>query len=211
MPRRPSPSPAPYQPAENLRITSPAQMKAINNPLRLEMLELIIEEARTVKQIAELLGKPPTKLYYHMNALETAGFVIVVETRVKSGIIEKYYRTVASNIQVDRKLLKRGGAAGNEILDNMLAVIFDATADDVRRSVETGLLPLGASTKKLGEKVVLGRSLFILREADVPKFTAKLNALIKEMNAADVKDGVHYGLTLAFYPRATQTPRSKTK
>jgi DNA-binding transcriptional ArsR family regulator len=217
MPRRSPPPPAPetapasFQPAESLRLTTPEQIKAINDPLRLEMLELIVEDARTVKQVADMLGKPPTKLYYHMNALEAAGFVKIVETRVKSGIIEKYYRAVALSFQVDRKLLKAKGGSDHEALDNLLAVIFDATADDVRRSAEAGLLPIDASAKKLRDKVVMTRTIFTLREADVPKFTAKLQALLQELEAADVKDGVAYGLTLAFYPRVSKNPGRKTK
>lgn len=209
MPRHPAP-PTPFQPIELLRITAPEQLKAISDPLRLEMLELVAEEARTVKQIAELLGKPATKLYYHMNALEAAGFVKVVETRVKSGIIEKYYRTVAESFQVDRKLLKRSGPQGDEPLENMLAVVFDATTDDVRRSWAAGLLPLGATAKKLRERVVLTRSLYTVPEADIPKFTAKFNALLKELHAAETPEGTPYGLTLAFYPRALKTPKRKT-
>lgn len=208
MPRRPA-APAPYQPSETHRITSPEQLKAISDPLRLEMLELVAEEARTVKQIAELLGKPATKLYYHMNALEAAGFVKVVETRVKSGIIEKYYRAVAESFQVDRKLLK-GGPQGDEPLENMLTVVFDATTDDIRRSWAEGLLPLGATAKKLRERVVLTRSLYTVPEADIPQFTAKFNALLKELQAAETPEGVPYGLTLAFYPRALKTPKRKT-
>lgn len=208
MPRRPA-APAPYQPAELLHLTTPEQLKAISDPLRLEMLELVAEEARTVKQIAEILGKPATKLYYHMNALEAAGFVKMVETRVKSGIIEKYYRTVAQNFQVDRNLLKAGGPAGNAPLENMLVVVFDATTDDVRRSWAAGLLPMEAPPKKLRDKVVMTRSLYTLPEADIAKFTAKFNALLKELQAAETPDGAPYGLTLAFYPRALKTSRRK--
>jgi DNA-binding transcriptional ArsR family regulator len=88
-----------------MKITTLEQLKAISDPLRVDVLEIITHEALTVKQMAEKLNQPPTKLYYQVSELETAGFVTLVGTRIKSGIIEKYYRTVSESIQVDRTLL----------------------------------------------------------------------------------------------------------
>src|SRR5258707_12858325 len=78
--------PARFQPRASLRVTTLQQLKTLSDPLRVDMLEGLLYEARTVKQIATLLGVPPTKLYYHMNALAAAGFARVVQTQVKSGI-----------------------------------------------------------------------------------------------------------------------------
>ena len=61
-----------------------------------------------MKQMSEKLNQPPTKLYYHVSELEAAGVVKLVGTRVKSGIIEKYYRIAAQSMQVDRSLLNAG-------------------------------------------------------------------------------------------------------
>ena len=36
-------------------------------------MELFAEAPRTTKQVAELLGEPPTRLYHHVAALERAG------------------------------------------------------------------------------------------------------------------------------------------
>src|SRR5258705_10917118 len=99
-----SPRPSRFQPRATLRVTTLQQLKVLSDPLRVDMLEMILYEAHTVKQIATILGLPPTKLYYHMSALEAAGFARVVQTQVKSGIIEKYYRRAARTFLVDPRL-----------------------------------------------------------------------------------------------------------
>ena len=68
-----------------------ADLRALAHPLRLRMLELFAERPRTTKQVAELLGQPPTRLYHHVAALERAGLLVLKETRPNRGVIEKWY------------------------------------------------------------------------------------------------------------------------
>lgn len=203
----PSPAqrPARFKPRATLRVTTLQQLKTLSDPLRVDMLELILNEARTVKQIATQLGLPPTKLYYHMNALETAGFARVVQTRVKSGIIEKYYRRAARTFLVDPKLFA-AHLEPNGRQAELLASVFQATADDVRRSTEADLIQLPATTHEPARNFVLKRGLFKLRAQDVPRFVAGFNALLAELDAhRPAKGDVDYGCTIAFYPRPGQS------
>ena len=59
----------------------------------------------STKQLANELGEPPTRLYHHVSALESAGLIALVETRPNRGTVEKYYRAMARRYQVDRRLL----------------------------------------------------------------------------------------------------------
>src|SRR5438874_8446382 len=72
-----------------------AEMRALAHPLRLRLLELFAEQPRTTKQVAELLGQPPTRLYHHVAALERAGLLVLKETRQNRGAVEKWYAGVA--------------------------------------------------------------------------------------------------------------------
>jgi DNA-binding transcriptional ArsR family regulator len=196
-----SPRPARFQPSHTLRVTSLQQLKTISDPLRVDMLELIRYEARTVKQIATELGLPPTKLYYHMKALEAAGFARVVRTQVKSGIIEKYFRSAARFFVVDPDLFA-AHPEPNGRQANLFASMFQATADDVRRSTDAGLIQLPATPREPAGNFVIKRGLFKLRAEDVPQFVARFNALIDELDAhSSAKGDVDYGFTVAFYPR----------
>lgn len=70
-------------------------MRALAHPLRLRIIEAFAEAPRTTKQVAELLGQPPTRLYHHVAALERAGLLRLKETRKNRGTTEKWYEVVA--------------------------------------------------------------------------------------------------------------------
>ena len=71
-----------------------ARLKAASDPLRLRMGLLMFDDGHTVKELAETLNVPATRLYYHMKILEQHGLVEVVERRMVSGIEERRYRAV---------------------------------------------------------------------------------------------------------------------
>ena len=72
-----------------------AELRALAHPLRLRILELFTEAPRTTKQVADLLGQPPTRLYHHVAALERAGLLVLRETRKNRGAVEKWYESVS--------------------------------------------------------------------------------------------------------------------
>src|SRR5919199_432922 len=110
-------APAPTQPpADELTISDLDSLRVIADPLRLRILESLIEP-RTVKQVAAELGIFPTKLYYHMQLLERHGLIMVVDTRLVSGILEKRYRAAARCFHVDHALLALSGPTGDEGLE----------------------------------------------------------------------------------------------
>lgn len=70
-------------------------MRALAHPLRLRILEVFAEMPRTTKQVADLLGEPPTRLYHHVAALERAGLLRLTETRKNRGTTEKWYEAIS--------------------------------------------------------------------------------------------------------------------
>src|SRR5215213_9234403 len=78
---------------------SVSDLRALAHPLRLRMMELFAESPRTTKQVAGILGQPPTRLYHHVAALERAGLLVLKETRQNRGAVEKWYAGVAQEYQ----------------------------------------------------------------------------------------------------------------
>jgi DNA-binding transcriptional ArsR family regulator len=72
-------------------------LKALGDPLRLRFLILLADGPSTVKEAAEALGVPPTRLYYHVKILERHGLIHVAGRRLVSGIEERTYRARAKN------------------------------------------------------------------------------------------------------------------
>src|ERR1044071_8728746 len=76
-----------------------ADLRALAHPLRLRMMELFAESPKTTKQVADLLGQPPTRLYHHVAALERARLLVLKEKRKNRGTVEKWYAGVAQQVQ----------------------------------------------------------------------------------------------------------------
>jgi len=97
------------QPDDELVIGDLETLHIISDPLRLRLLECIIDQPKAIKQIAAELGIDQIKLYYHFKLLEKHGLVRVVEERVISGIVEKVYRARAKTLRVREGLLTVAG------------------------------------------------------------------------------------------------------
>lgn len=81
------------------------QLKAVSDSLRLQIITLLVKEAYTGKQLATILSLSASKVHYHLKELESHGFVEVVRTEEKNGIVQKFYRAVAYNFKVSDALL----------------------------------------------------------------------------------------------------------
>src|SRR5216110_4084316 len=75
-----------------------ADLRALAHPLRLRMMELFAEAPKTTKQVADILGQPPTRLYHHVAALERSGLLVLKEKRKNRGTVEKWYAGVAQQV-----------------------------------------------------------------------------------------------------------------
>lgn len=86
-------------------IESLEQLKAISDALRQDIITHLVKEEKTGKQLATLLSLTPSKVHYHLKELENHGFVEVVRTEEKNGILQKFFRAVAYDFKVSESLL----------------------------------------------------------------------------------------------------------
>lgn len=98
------------------KVESLQTYKALSHPLRIQILELLVVERKTVKQLAKALKMPATKLYYHVHLLNKEDLIEVVDTKIVSGIAEDHYRACAYHYEVDRKILKENNSIAGNIL-----------------------------------------------------------------------------------------------
>ena len=91
-----------YDIEEAVVVSSEAQLKAIANGTRTDILNLLSERAATVSQLADILGKPKGTIGYHTKVLEEAGLVRVVRTNQVRAMTEKYYGRTGRTIVFDR-------------------------------------------------------------------------------------------------------------
>lgn len=87
----PSNTPSDYELADRLALTTPAQVRAISNPLRTTVLSLLHERAATVTELATAVGRPKSTIAHHVKFLAETGLVRVVRTRRVRAVEERFY------------------------------------------------------------------------------------------------------------------------
>ena len=89
-----------YDLDDMLVVTAPAQLRALADPLRGTLLELVLERAATITELARAVGRPKSTVGYHVNTLVEAGLFRVVRTRRVRAIEERYYGRVARTLYI---------------------------------------------------------------------------------------------------------------
>ncbi len=91
-----------YDLEERRVVTSTAEVRAMFHPLRGTLLDLLLERAATVGELAAALGRPPSTVAYHVGVLFDAGLLTVVRTRKIRAVEARYYGRTARLFQVGR-------------------------------------------------------------------------------------------------------------
>lgn len=85
---------------DRIVITAPAQLRAMGDQLRTTLLDLLLERAATVAELATAVGRPKSTVAHHVNVLLEAGLLRVVRTRRVRAIDERFYGRTARVIAV---------------------------------------------------------------------------------------------------------------
>lgn len=88
-----------YELEDVVVVESKTQLKAIADDTRLDILNLLLEKAATVSQLADALGKPKGTVGYHAKVLQDAGLISMVRTAKVRAMTEKYYGRTGRTIQ----------------------------------------------------------------------------------------------------------------
>jgi DNA-binding transcriptional ArsR family regulator len=89
-----------YDLEEMIVVTAPGQLRALADALRGTLLDLLLERAATVTEMALAVDRPKSTVAYHVNLLVDAGLLRVVRTRRVRAIEERYYGRVARTIYI---------------------------------------------------------------------------------------------------------------
>jgi predicted transcriptional regulator len=118
-----------------LVVTEPEQLRALADHLRGTLLELVLERAATVTEMAQAVDRPKSTIAYHVNLLVDAGLLRVVRTRRVRAIEERYYGRVARTYYVgalNRPEDKQVVAAMNGLAEAAAESAAAHAADDLR-------------------------------------------------------------------------------
>lgn len=170
----------PFIPAAELVIADLETLKVLADPLRLSILEYLMRPS-TVKRIAEKINKPATKLYYHFNLLEKHGLIVLVDTRIVSGIIEKHYQAAARIYRVAKDLLAPGSTEFDEGLELTLSGMFASTKQEILDNIHDATIDM-ATDSPWHRRMSLSQSRFDLDERQFVSLRDKLFGLLEDFN-----------------------------
>ncbi|MEV0424891.1 helix-turn-helix domain-containing protein [Micromonospora sp. NPDC050495] len=134
-----------YDLDELLVVTAPEQLRALADPLRGTLLELLLERAATVNELARAVDRPKSSVAYHVNLLVNAGLLQVVRTRRVRAIEERYYGRVARTFYVgvlNRPEDKQVVAAINGLAEAAAESAAAHAADELRCTLVHARIPL---------------------------------------------------------------------
>src|SRR6187431_307282 len=83
-----------YDLPDTVELTTPAQLRAIADPLRSSLLDLVLERAATVSELATAVARPKSTVAHHV------GMLRVVRTRRVRAIDERYYGRTGRTITI---------------------------------------------------------------------------------------------------------------
>ena len=180
-------------------------LRAISDPLRVQIVELLTGQSLTIKQVADKLGLAPSKLYYHFATLEKLGLIEVAETRTVANILEKVFTASADGLDIDPALFRFSKEGDNEPFITALASMMDATREDIIRSLQARQFQLQQGAPERSRRFIINRVISRIPEARVQEFQERLVKLLHEFereNDASARGSKHqpYALTVAFYP-----------
>ena len=194
------------------RVDDAVTMKALADPLRIKIMRVLGKHAHdeprvmTVKQLAEELGEPTTKLYRHMKQLLAVDLIQVAEVRLVGGIVEQHYRVAQKGWGVNPE----GSGANRELLvSEELFGVADAAIEDYfsryEEALRSGKTFIGSQQTLENPPYV--RSVGAIVDYHIPQekaaeFGERFHALVKEFTAQPderVEGSVSANLLAIFY------------
>lgn len=192
----PLPPPGPYT------LSDLEQVKVLANPLRIRILQELGEE-RTTKQVAEILGEKPTRLYHHVDVLERVGLIRLTRTQPNRGTVEKYFQAVARSFRTESGLFSTHATTEDlESLQTMVSTMLETTSQELRSLIAD------SRGSDLEEEGVLSFVEIRSSKKQLAGIREKLLALLQEL-AEDCEEDPEdesrrFRLMLAYYPLDTE-------
>lgn len=161
-------------------------LKALSDPIRLAILRALMRDVdpapriMTVKELAQELGEPQTRLYRHVKQLQSVGLIQVAGTRVVSGIIEHRYRASQVSLRLSHDLFSAPG--DRKHVADALAATFDEFRNTFLAHIAAGRIGFDEDPRRPGPALapIIAALDTKLPTARAAEFRARLKALLDE-------------------------------
>jgi len=183
-------------------VTDLEALKVYFDPLRKRIVQQMVTQARSIHQVAEILGVPFTRLYYHFNLLEKYNFIRVVDIQQMNGAVEeKFFQVTAYQFAIDRSLLQTGTPEGEQGLALILDTVLEQARNNIVRGVRDGVIDL-AQFPQHPDALILRRGNYSLTPNQARLFHDQLSELFKRIQTLppdESETAQQYELLIGFY------------
>lgn len=181
---------------ETYEIEDVRVLEVLNNPVRLRIMHHLTEPS-TVRDLAQRLDVPVTRLYYHLNLLLEVGVIEVVETRKSGAMLQRVYRTVATDFAPVRGLLEK-----SRDKDRVVRAAIGMVLDGARLDATVGLLDQlePGEGSDIMSATALGRSVVSMNRDGALKIVELIDEIVAEMTRNEDRDGEEYAFSFVFFP-----------
>lgn len=89
---------------ETITLKTLEEIRIFSDPYRMDIIDEFqrLDRPATVKEIADIMGEVPAKVYYHAKKLMSIGLLTLNHTQQINGITAKYYQAFQGTIAVKR-------------------------------------------------------------------------------------------------------------
>jgi DNA-binding transcriptional ArsR family regulator len=103
------------------------EARALAHPLRVRILRLCLDRARTNSELATALGQQPATVLYHVRTLLRTGFLVEEPQRPgPRGTVEKPYRATGKSARLDDTMSREDAAVMRAIVEAVAAEVDEA-------------------------------------------------------------------------------------
>lgn len=150
--------------------------RALADPLRIRLYELLAGRPQSAKELAERVGMRPDRLYHHLAQLEDGKLIEVSDyRRLPGGKVERIYAPAAVE------------PAGDDASPADVALLFNAALETTRADVNAAALAREAGEDR---QLALTRTVLRLSEQGLERLKSGIESLLLAAGDDPGEDGV---------------------
>ncbi len=125
-------------------IKSFEQIKLLSDIRKRAILQKLMAGPATLTQLGEMLGEHPAWVRHHIKKLELAGLVELIETRITSGVVEKFYRAHSGGLLLQELILPEDPSLPSVIFAGSHDLAVEILANQLGDQYNMMILPIGS-------------------------------------------------------------------
>jgi putative molybdopterin biosynthesis protein len=123
---------------------SSRHLELLSDPRKLTILRELMISPLSLTMLGQRMGKHPAWVRHHLKQLEAVGLVELVDTRIQSGIVEKFYQSTAGGYQLQQSILPESHGKPVVVFSGSHDLAVELLANQLAKHFFMLSLPIGS-------------------------------------------------------------------